>query len=98
MSLSLLLDEHLSAEVVVQVKRQRPEVSIQSVHHWRGGGLSGKQDDLLLAAAAEERLTVVTYDQKTIPPLLTEMALQGLGHAGVILVDNQTMPSSDIGG
>jgi hypothetical protein len=97
MSLSLLLDEHVSPAVSVQVRRQRPEVSIQSIHEWRGGTLLGKEDALLLAAAAEDGLALVTYDQKTITPLLTEMALLGRRHRGVVFVDHKTIAPSDIG-
>jgi hypothetical protein len=98
MSLSLLLDEHISQKVAVQVRSQRSGIPIQSILHWRAGNLAGKQDELLLSAAAEEGLTVITYDQKTIPPLLAEMALPGRSHAGVIFVDGATIASNDIGG
>jgi hypothetical protein len=36
MSLSLLLDEHISAAVATQVAAKRPEVSIQNIYDWRG--------------------------------------------------------------
>jgi hypothetical protein len=74
MSLFLLLDEHLSPVVAAQVQAKQPAVVIRSVHHWRGGDLLGQDDGPLLAAAAEEALTLVTYDQKTIAPLLVELA------------------------
>jgi hypothetical protein len=97
MSLSLLLDEHISAAVATQVQARRPEVSIQSIYDWRGGSFAGEDDDPLLAAAAGEGLTLVTYDQKTIPSLLTEFALQDRSHGGVVFVDDRTIASSDIG-
>src|SRR5687768_5097089 len=98
MSLSLLLDEHISPTVAVQIQAKRPEVSIQSIYHWRDGIFGGADDDPLLAAATSEGLTLVTYDQRTIPSLLTEMALLGQRHGGVLFVDNATIPPSDIGG
>jgi hypothetical protein len=97
MSLFLLLDEHLSPVVAAQVQAKQPAVVIRSVHHWRGGDLLGQDDGPLLAAAAEEALTLVTYDQKTIAPLLVVLALLGRSHAGVIFVDDRTIASSDIG-
>jgi hypothetical protein len=97
MSLSLLLDEHLSPTVAVQVQAKRPEVPIQSIYHWRGGIFASEDDNSLLAAAAREGLTLVTYDQKTIPTLLEEIALLGRSHGGVIFVDDKTIASSHIG-
>jgi hypothetical protein len=97
MSLSLLLDEHISPVVAVQVQVKRHEVSIQSIYHRRGGVFASEDDDPLLSAAADEALTLVTYDQKTIPPLLNEIALIGRSHGGVVFVDNKTIASSDIG-
>jgi hypothetical protein len=97
MSLSLLLDEHVSAAVATQVQRKGADVAILSIHEWRGGALVGKDDDPLLDAAAAEGLTLVTYDQKTIRPLLTERALLGRSHGGVIFVDDKTIAQSDIG-
>jgi predicted nuclease of predicted toxin-antitoxin system len=96
-SLRLLLDEQISAKVADQVRANDPSVSIQSVHHWRGGSLLGKDDGLLLAAAAEESLTLVTYDQKTLPTLLVEMALLGQSHGGVLFVDDRTIASNNTG-
>jgi hypothetical protein len=97
MSLSLLLDEYISPVVAVQVQVKRPEVAIQSIYHWRGGVFASEDDDPLLSSAADEALTLVTYDQKTIPPVLNEIALIGRSHAGVVFVDNKTIASSDIG-
>ena len=85
-------------QVAVQVQAKRREVSIQCIYHWREGTLAGADDDRLLAAAAAEKLTLVTYDQKTIPPLLQEFALMGRSHGGVIFADDKTIPASDIGG
>src|SRR5690242_6099744 len=97
MSLSLLLDEHMSAVVAVQVQGKRPTISIQSIYHWRGGVFAGEDDDPLLAAAVDEGLTLVTYDQRTIFPLLSDIALLGRSHGGVVFVDVKTIASSDIG-
>ena len=53
---------------------------------------------MLLKAAAVERLTLVTYDRRTITPLLKVWGEAGLEHGGVVFVDNHTIASSDIGG
>ncbi|MGC2271344.1 MAG: hypothetical protein WA539_05135 [Candidatus Sulfotelmatobacter sp.] len=48
--------------------------------------------------AAKQRLTLVTYDRKTIPPLLKLWAEEGRSHGGVIFVDEKTISPADIGG
>jgi hypothetical protein len=49
-------------------------------------------------SAAAQKLPLVTYDRKTIPPLLKIWAESGRNHGGVIFVDGKTIPSSDFGG
>jgi hypothetical protein len=60
--------------------------------------LLGLPDVLLLQTAAAQELTLVTYDRKTIPPLLKVWAEEGRDHGGVIFVDEKTIPASDFGG
>ena len=55
-------------------------------------------DEVILKAAAAHKLTLVTYDCRTIPPLLKVWAESDLHHGGVVLVDAKTIPPSDIGG
>ena len=43
-------------------------------------------------------LTLVTYDRRTIPPLLKAWAEEGRKHGGVIFVDEKTISPSDPGG
>ena len=94
----LLLDENISPVVSEQVVRRRPDIPIQSIFQWRGGTLLQQPDDLLLQAATEDGLTLVTYDQKTITPLLAEWGAAGLDHSGVVFVDQYTIRSNNIGG
>ncbi len=95
--LSLLLDQHLSREITEQVRAKRPEIPILSLHEWREGLFVGIADPLILHAAADEGLTLVTYDRKTIPPVLVEWGTSGISHGGVVFVDNLTIASSDFG-
>ena len=95
--LSLLLDEQISPLVAEQISARHPSIPIQTIHRWRRGAFTGVDDSLVLRAAAEEGLTLVTYDLKTIPPLLVEWAAAGLRHAGVVFVDHRTIRSSDFG-
>lgn len=70
--LSFLLDEQISPEVCKQINSKYPEISIFSIYHWRNGNFLGVSDEAILHAAKLEQLTLITYDQKTIPPILVE--------------------------
>jgi hypothetical protein len=58
----------------------------------------GQEDAACLRQAAVQKLTLVTYDRRTIPPLLKDWAEAGRQHAGVIFVDEKTISQADIGG
>jgi len=95
--LAFLLDEHISHGVAEQLHTKRPDIHIESVLRWREGGLRAKSDALVLETAQEEGLTLVTYDQKTIPPILMELAMNEEHHSGVVFVDRNTIASENIG-
>ena len=97
MSLFLLLDENISQVIAAQVKYHRPALVIESVHSWKEGAFEGRPDKSLLQAACAEALTLVTYDKKTIPPLLVELDAEEEHHAGVIFVDDRTISNDDFG-
>src|SRR6185295_414156 len=96
--LAFLTDEHISHVIAEQVQHHRPDIRGETVLHWRNGSLRNTADALLLAAAQEEGLTLVTYDQKTIPPILVELAMNEEHHSGVIFADRNTIPVGNIGG
>jgi len=93
----LLLDENISWVVAEQIALKNPAIKSQSVHRWRGGEFIGQADSRLLRAASEEGLTLVTYDLRTIPLLLREMAADGEDHAGVLFVDDASIHNSNFG-
>ena len=95
--LSLLLDQNLSPEIAEQVRAKRPEIPIVSLYEWREGTFVGIADTHVLRAATAEGLTLVTYDRKTIPPVLVKWGASGISHGGVVFVDNFTIPSNDFG-
>jgi len=95
--LSLLLDEQISPVIAEQVALRRPGIPIQSVYRWREGALTGQPDVLVLRAAGVDGLTLVTYDLRTIPPLLSEWGATGTQHGGVIFVNASTIRSSEFG-
>jgi len=81
--LRFLLDEHISPTVCSIVRERRSEILIESLLEWRDGSLRGKDDDVVLTAAAETGYALVTYDLRTIPPLLQTWAAKGRSHQGV---------------
>lgn len=96
--LAYLLDENISFVVAEQLGRKNPQIVVHSVCRWRGGVFLGQEDGHLLRTAAQEGLTLVTYDLKTIPPLLGEIAAEGEQHSGVVFVDHAVIRSSGFGG
>jgi hypothetical protein len=106
--LKLLLDEHISPDVMKGVQRRNRSVGIHSILiqtifiqtmvQWENGNFLGKEDSACLLEAAKQRLTLVTYDRRTIPPLLKLWAEEERSHGGVIFVDERTISPADIGG
>lgn len=96
--LRLLLDEHISADVAEGLRRRPKAPLVLSLGEWEEGRFLGMPDELILTAAAEQNLTLVTYDRKTIPPVLKAWAEENHTHSGVIFVDDKTIAPSDIGG
>ena len=96
--LKILLDEHISPAVAEGMRRRIPGLVIRSMTEWEGGGFLGQDDSVLLQEAFAQRLTLVTYDRRTIPPLLKRWAEEAHSHAGVIFVDEKTISPADIGG
>ena len=69
--LAILTDAHISLSLAKQVKTKRPEITIHSLRRWREGAFLREEDDVILAAALDEGLVLLTYDQRTIVPLMT---------------------------
>jgi hypothetical protein len=96
--LNLLLDEHISPAVGAGLKRRLPRITVYALAEWDNGAQLGRDDAGCLEEAARQKLTMVTYDRRTIPPLLKAWAESGIHHAGVVFVDEKTIAPSDIGG
>jgi hypothetical protein len=96
--LKLLLDEHISPAVAAGLTRRHPSLAVHSMGGWEDGRFLGQDDSACLESAAEQRLTLVTYDRRTIPPLLKTWAEEGREHGGVIFIDEKTISPADIGG
>lgn len=96
--LRLLLDEHISPDVAIGLRRRVRGTVVRYMVEWEAGGFLGQDDAACLQNAFAQRLTLVTYDRRTIPPLLKAWAEEGRQHGGVIFVDEKTISPSDIGG
>jgi hypothetical protein len=96
--LKLLLNEHISPAVAAGLRRRHPQISIFCLADWEQGALLGQPDAACLLQSTTQHLTLVTYDRRTIPPLLKAWGEQGQDHGGVIFVDEKTIPPPDIGG
>ena len=96
--LKLLLDEHISPDVARGLRRRDRTITVHAMTEWEGGNFLGQEDAACLKDATAQRLTLVTYDRRTIPPLLKGWAEAGIHYAGVIFVDDKTFAPSDIGG
>jgi hypothetical protein len=96
--LKLLLDEHISPDVKSGVQRRNRSIAIHCMAQWESGNFPGEEDSVCLLEAAKQRLTMVTYDRRTIPPLLKLWAEEERSHGGVIFVDEKTISPADIGG
>ena len=95
--LKLLLDEHISPDVADGLRRRNRSLIVRYMAEWEGGELMGQEDSACLREAASQGLTLVTYDRRTIPPLLKAWAEQERRHSGVIFVDERTISPADIG-
>jgi hypothetical protein len=96
--LKLLLDEHISPDVAAGLVRRNPKFIVRYMAEWEGGDFLGRDDSACLQHAAKQGFSLVTYDRRTIPPLLKLWAEEERQHGGIIFVDEKTILPSDIGG
>lgn len=65
---------------------------------WQNGMFLGADDQALLLAGRESGWVLVTYDQRTILPLLKVWGESAVRHGGLVFVDEKTLRPDDIGG
>ncbi|MGC2488687.1 MAG: hypothetical protein WA412_08430 [Candidatus Sulfotelmatobacter sp.] len=93
----LLLDEHISPAVAHGLRRRNRLLVVVCMADWEKGDFLAQPDSVCLQEAAVQGLTLVTYDRRTIPPLLKVWAEEGRQHGGVIFVDEKTISPADTG-
>lgn len=96
--LKILLDEHISPAVADSLRHRRRLTMVFCMTEWEEAEFLGRQDSDGMQEAAAQGLTLVTYDRRTIPPLLKVWGEEGRKHGGVIFVEEKTLSPSDIGG
>lgn len=95
--LRLLLDEHIAPAVAAGLRRRHKAITVHALSDWEQGTFLGRDDAACLTEAARQKLIFVTYDRRTIPPLLKRWAEEGRSHAGVIFIDDRTITPGDVG-
>jgi hypothetical protein len=89
---------YISPDVAHGLSRRNRALQVRYMVEWEGGQFLGQDDSRCLQEAAAPGLKLVTYDRRTIPPLLKAWAEQERTHGGVIFVDEKTISPADIGG
>lgn len=92
----LILHENLA----LAVKRglERVGIDVIAVADWQDGRIRSAEDDEILISAAIEQRVLVTFDLKTLRPLVRTWSAGGHHHAGIIFIDDGTFRQDDVGG
>jgi hypothetical protein len=96
--LRILLDEHISPIIGKRLRAENKDLVVNWMAEWQGGRFLGIEDSIWLGEAQRGGFSTVTYDRRTIPPLLKTWAEEGRSHGGIIFVDDRTIAPADLGG
>jgi len=93
--MKLLLDEHLSPQLVEVIRSLAPALDIVCIHQWQDGQFTNQPDERILRAAAAQDRVLVTFDLRTIPAILADFAVCGENHGGVLFISAKSFASND---
>jgi hypothetical protein len=101
--LKLLLSERISPHVAADLRRRSRSIVVFGMAEWEGGNFMAREEVACLKEAARQRMTFVTYDRLTIPPLLKawadeECASGECSHGGFVFIDEKSIPPADARG
>jgi hypothetical protein len=96
--LRILVDEQIDPDVAQAVKKRCRDLEITPLRDWMEGHFVSASDEEVLREAALQGLTLLSFDLRTIPPLLRTWGERGIDHGGVIFVDDKSFAQNDIGG
>jgi hypothetical protein len=96
--LHILTDEQIDPDVAAAAKKRCRGIQITTLFDWLDGHFIGASDEEILKEAARQSMSLLTFDLKTIPPLLRAWGERGVDHGGVIFVDNKSFAQNDISG
>lgn len=96
--LHILTDEQIAPGVAAAAKKRCRDIQIVPLFEWLDGHFIGTSDEEILKEAARQSMTLLTFDLKTIPPLLRSWGERGIDHGGVIFVDNKSFAQNDLNG
>jgi predicted nuclease of predicted toxin-antitoxin system len=86
---NLLLDEHYSNEIAVQLRAAGYEAVTVSERR-----LNGTDDEALLALASSEDSALLTNNARDFLPIVARWATSGRDHCGLLLTSDSSMPRS----
>ena len=96
--LHILTDEQISPGVAVAARRLCGGIQITTLFEWMDGHFVSAPDREILREAASQKMTLLSFDLRTIPALLRTWGEEGIDHGGVIFVDEESIAQNDIGG
>lgn len=89
--MKILLETHIAKATLAALAKTAPMIEAEHLARWREGSLRNASDVDILAACHEERRVFVSFDLRTIPPLLRHWAAEGRDHSGVVFGDENTV-------
>ena len=82
--LHILTDEQIDPDVAVAARKRCRGIQITTLFEWLDGHFVGASDEELLREASRQAMTLLSFDLKTIPPLLRAWGERGIDHGSSV--------------